>query len=41
VARLQTIERSAEGKHQVTGGAVSDMRTMELALLLDETLLAR
>ena len=40
VARLQTIERTPEGKHQVAPDAASDMRTMELALLLDETLLA-
>src|SRR3954451_19400942 len=40
VARLRTIERTAEGKHQVAVDAASDMRTMELALLLDETLLA-
>jgi len=41
VARLQTIRRDAEGKHEVAPDAASDMRTMELALLLDETLLAR
>lgn len=40
VARLQTIKRTPEGKHQVAPDAGSDMRTMELALLLDETLLA-
>ena len=40
VARLQTIKRTPEGKHQVAPDAASDMRTMELALLLDETLLA-
>jgi len=40
VARLQAIERTPEGKHQVAADAASDMRTMELALLLDETLLA-
>jgi len=40
VARLQTIRRTPEGKHQVAPDAPSDMRTMELALLLDETLLA-
>jgi len=40
VARLRTIERTAEGKHKVAADAPSDMRTMELALLLDETLLA-
>jgi hypothetical protein len=40
VTRLSTIRRGAEGKHEVAGGAPSDMRTMELALLLDETLLA-
>src|ERR1051326_5262459 len=38
--RLRTIERTAEGKHCVAADAASDMRTMELALLLDETLLA-
>ena len=41
VARLQVITRTPEGKHQVAPDAASDMRTMELALLLDETLLAR
>ena len=41
VARLRAIERTAEGKHHVAADAPSDMRTMELALLLDETLLAR
>lgn len=41
VARLQTIERTAEGQHHVAPDAASDMRSMELALLLDETLLAR
>jgi hypothetical protein len=41
MARLSTIERTGEGRHQVAGGAASDMRTMELALLLDETLPAR
>ena len=40
VARLRTIERTAEGMHKVAADAPSDMRTMELALLLDETLLA-
>jgi hypothetical protein len=40
VARLRTIERTAEGTHKVAADAPSDMRTMELALLLDETLLA-
>jgi hypothetical protein len=40
VGRLQTIRRGAEGKHEVAPDAASDMRTMELALLLDETLLA-
>ena len=40
VARLRTIERTAEGAHKVAADAPSDMRTMELALLLDETLLA-
>ena len=39
VARLRTIRRTAEG-HRVAADAASDMRTMELALLLDETLLA-
>src|SRR5436305_3937388 len=39
VARLRTIERTAEGNHQVAADATSDMRTMELALLLDQTLL--
>jgi hypothetical protein len=41
VARLGTIRRTAEGKHHVAADAPSDMRSMELALLLDETLLAR
>jgi len=40
VVRLGTIERTAEGQHRVAADAASDMRTMELALLLDETLLA-
>lgn len=40
VRRLETIRRGAEGKHEVAPDAASDMRTMELALLLDETLLA-
>jgi len=40
VARLSTIQRTPEGTHQVAADAASDMRTMELALLLDETLLA-
>ncbi len=40
VARLRTIERTSEGQHRVAADAASDMRTMELALLLDETLLA-
>ena len=40
VARLLTIRRTPEGTHQVAPDAASDMRTMELALLLDETLLA-
>ncbi|HYU24092.1 MAG TPA: hypothetical protein VEO74_02735 [Thermoanaerobaculia bacterium] len=40
VARLRTIERRPEGTHKVAADASSDMRTMELALLLDETLLA-
>ena len=38
LGRLRTIERTAEGKHHVVADATSDMRTMELALLLDETL---
>ena len=41
VARLLTIRRTPEGTHEVAADATSDMRTMELALLLDETLLAR
>jgi hypothetical protein len=40
VTRLLTIQRTPEGKHQVAPDAASDMRSMELALLLDETLLA-
>lgn len=40
MARLLTIQRTPEGTHQVVTDAASDMRTMELALLLDETLLA-
>ena len=40
VGRLETIRRTPEGKHAVAPEATSDMRTMELALLLDETLLA-
>ena len=40
VGRLQTIRRSPEGRHGVAPDAASDMRTMELTLLLDETLLA-
>ena len=40
VGRLGTIRRTPEGKHAVAPEATSDMRTMELALLLDETLLA-
>ena len=34
------FERTPEGRHCVVPDAPSDMRTMELALLLDETLLA-
>jgi hypothetical protein len=41
VARLGVITRDGEGTHHVAPDAPSDMRTMELALLLDETLLAR
>lgn len=40
LARLQTIRRGEAGTHVVAPDAASDMRTMELALLLDETLLA-
>jgi hypothetical protein len=41
VERLRVIERGAGGMHHVVADAPSDMRTMELTLLLDETLLAR
>lgn len=39
--RLRVIRRAEDGTHFVAPEAASDMRTLELALLLDETILAR